>query len=295
MIPPPATIDPLAPLPGPSAARSSRAAQIWSVLIIAVTLAVYLWVGRSSFEGWPRLPPRGHHETDHFNLLSHGFIQGHLYADLAVPPAILHAPNPYDPKLREVTPVLHDASYYRGRYYLYFGPAPIVTLFVPFALLTGRDLPLPVAVWIFSIAGYGALVGIFFFVQRRHFPAASPATIAAALLALGMGDMLLPVLRRSHIWELSLAAGFCFFAISMLCLVRALYSRRATAWAAAGGLALGLAVASRPTYLLCCVLFALPLWFRKKRVASETSYGWPALFAAGAICAVIGLALRRSA
>lgn len=271
--------------------RPSHATRIWSALIIAATLAAYLWVGRSAGDGWPRLRPPGEHETDHFNLLSHGFMQGHLYVDLAVPPEIVRAPNPYDPALSQITPVLHDASYYRGHYYLYFGPAPVITLFVPFTLLTGRDLPLPVGVWIFSIVGYGALVGIFFFVQRRHFPAAGTPAIIAALLALGSGSMLLTVFRRSHIWELSVAAGYCFFTISLLCLVRALYSRRATTWAAAGGLALGLAVASRPTYLLCSVLFVLPLWFRKQKRADASGYGWPALLASGMICGAIGLAL----
>lgn len=277
--------------PSIPAARPSCVTRICSALVVIATIALYLWIGQSSSSTWPKLRPRGDHEGDHFNILSHGFLKGHLYVDLAVPPAILNAPNPYDPALRQTTEVLHDGSYYRGHYYLYFGPAPVVTLLVPFTLLTGRDLPLPDAVWIFSIGGYFALIGIFFFVQRRHFPAASTLAVVAALIALGTGNMLLTLLRRSHIWEFSLAAGFCFFTVSLWCLVRALYSRRATAWAAAGGLALGLAIASRPTYLLCCALFALPLWLRKKNPRVAAHYGWPALFAAGAICAAIGLAL----
>ena len=270
---------------------TSRAAWIWSALIIVATVAVYLWVGQSSFDRFPRVRAPGFHETDHFNLLSRGFIKGHLYLDLEVPPEIVRAANPYDPALRERISVLHDASYYRGHYYIYFGPAPVVTLLLPFTLATGRELPLPMATWIFSIAGYLALIAIFFFVQRRHFPGASTSAIAAALLSLGAGNMLLPVLRRSHIWELPIAAGFCFFTICLLCLVRSLYSRRATVWAAAGGLALGLAVASRPTYLLSSVLFVLPLIWQKKKAEAGNFYRWPALLAAGAGCAAIGLAL----
>ncbi|MEN9633125.1 MAG: hypothetical protein RL077_1529 [Verrucomicrobiota bacterium] len=281
------------PAGGPLAAgkRPSLAVAMASALTILATIALYLWVGQSNGGGWPQLRPPGEHETDHFNILSHGFLKGHLYVDLAVPPAIVNAPNPYDPALRQITSVLHDASYFKGHYYLYFGPAPVLTLFAPFALITGRDLPLPCAVWFFSVVGYLALVGIFFFGQRRHFPAASALAIVAALIALGTGNMLLTLLRRSNIWELSLAAGFCYFTISLFCLVRALASPRATAWAAAGALALGLAIASRPTYLLGCALFALPLWFRKRNPQVATHYGWPALFVAGSICAMIGLAL----
>ncbi|MGH7943455.1 MAG: hypothetical protein ACREF9_00370, partial [Opitutaceae bacterium] len=254
-------------------ARGNTARRVGIALIVVATLTYYFWTASIASGG---VSPIHGEETDHFNLLSRGFKKGHLYLDGEVPPEIVNAPNPYDPKLRgEKVQVLHDASYYRGKYYLYFGPAPVVTLFLPFSIIIGRDLPLPHAVWFFSSIGYLALAGIFLTLQKRHYPGASLWTITAGLIALGGASMVVALLRRANVWEASAASGFGYFSASLYCLVRALHSTRSTAWAAAGGLALGLAVASRPPYIICSVLFALPLLFRPPKPERKTRYGWP--------------------
>jgi hypothetical protein len=260
-------------------ARGNVARQVSIAVVVVATLAYYFWTASIPSGG---VSPIHGRESDHFNLLSRGFKNGHLYLDREVPPEIINAPNPYDPRLREKVPVLHDASYFRGKYYLYFGPAPVVTLFLPFNLITGRDLPLSHAVWFFSSLGYLALIGIFLTLQRHHYPGASLCTIIAGLIALGGASMVVALLRRASVWETSAAAGFCYFSFSLYCLVRALHSRRATAWAIGGGLALGLAVASRPSYIICSILFALPLLFRAPKSERGTSYSWPALLGAAA-------------
>src|SRR5687768_12582189 len=174
----PATSNP----PAPATASGVALRRIWIALIVLATLAYYFWTATLSCGG---APPIHGEETDHFNLLSRGFKKGHLYLDGEVPEALVNAANPYDPKLRENVRVLHDASYYRGKYYIYFGPAPVVTLLLPFSLLTGRDLPLNYAVWFYCSIGYLALAGSFLFLRRRHYPGTSLWTITASLIALG--------------------------------------------------------------------------------------------------------------
>jgi hypothetical protein len=49
-------------------------------------------------------------------------------------PEISALPDPYD-SVANGPYRLHDASFYKGRYYLYFGPVPAVVLFLPFSLL----------------------------------------------------------------------------------------------------------------------------------------------------------------
>jgi hypothetical protein len=123
------------------------------VLIVLATIAYYFWTAVCSFDEVPGIPPRGIPETDHFNLLSRGFLNGHLHLGDA-PRALVEATNPYDPASRGPMELLHDASYYRGKYYIYFGPAPVVSLLQPFTVLTGRDLPLPYAVWLYCSGAY---------------------------------------------------------------------------------------------------------------------------------------------
>jgi hypothetical protein len=274
-------------------------------LIVIATITYYFWTAMLAAGGPPRIHGR---ESDHFNRLSRGFKNGHLHLDGEVPAALLNTPNPYDPTARGNMAVLHDASYFRGRYYIYFGPAPVVTLLLPFNLITGRDLPLPYAVWFFCSAGYLALASTFLFLQRRYFPRARLWTVMASLVALGDASMVVALLRRPYIWELPAASGFCFFAVSLWCLIRALHSPRAIAWAASGGLALGAAVAARPTYLLCSVMFVVPVVVHVIRrtqrfprafinecspeaVPPTSGYDWRAILAAALGCGIPVLAL----
>lgn len=260
---------------------------LWLAAVVAAVLGYFFWTAAVSFDAFPRLRPPGHPETDHFNLLAQGFRQGHLHLAGEVPPALVAAPNPYDPRLRPPgVEVLHDASFYRGKYYIYFGPAPVVTLFLPWSVLVGRDLPVAWAVLLYCSLGFVALAVALLLVRRRHFPAAGLAAQTAALLALGGAGMIAALLRRPHIWEVSGSAGFAFFSGALLCLVLALGSRRPAVWTLAGGLLLGLAVGSRPTYLVCSPVFALPLLWRERG-----AYGWRALFAAAAGCTALVLAL----
>lgn len=274
------------PARGSRLGRAMRRAAI-SIIVLA-TIAYYFWTAMLAPGGMPRIHGE---ESDHFNLLSRGFKKGHLYLDSEVPGALLNARNPYDPASRGDVQVLHDASFYRGKYYIYFGPAPVVTLLLPFSIVTGRDLPLPYAVWFFSSLGYLALVGVFLFLQQRHYPRAGMISVLAGLLALGGANMLVALLRRSHIWELPASCGLCFFALSLWCLVRALHSPRAARWAIAGGLALGLAVAARPTYLVCSMMFAAPLLLRGRAVSRNAGYNWRALAGAAAGCGLVLVAL----
>lgn len=263
------------------------------VTLVLATLAYFFWTTVLSFDEVPRINGKTHRETDHYNLLARGFLKGHLHLDAEPPAALLAAPNPYDPKSRGPVEVLHDASLYRGKYYIYFGPAPVVTLFAPFTLLTGRDLPIPYGVLFFASVAYLALAATFLFLQRRHFPAASLWSIVAGLIALGGASMLVALLRRPHIWEIAGATGLAYFALALYCLVRAIHSPRPIRWTAFGGLALGLAIAARPTWIVCSPVFALPLLVRPPahRRTEPDPYGWRALLAAAGTCTLIVLGL----
>ncbi len=253
-----------------------------------LTLAGFWWIDLS---GLSRVPVIHGRQTDYFNELAHGFRRGHLYLDHDVPPTLVHAVDPYDPAKRPDTVVLYDASYYRGHYYIYFGAAPVVTLLLPFALLTGSDLPLPYAIWFFCSVGYLALLALLLHLWRQYFPRAGPLTVWAGLIAVSGATLLGGLLRRPSIWEMAIASGFAFFSLALLCLIRALASLRPLRWAVAGGLALGLAAASRPNYALGAVLFILPLVWRRSGPAGGRSYGWREVWAAGIPCAAIGAIL----
>ncbi|MFM7752248.1 MAG: hypothetical protein ACKPB0_17720, partial [Opitutaceae bacterium] len=263
------------------------------VLVAALCAAVgwfYVWTVRSSGDPWKF----GLEQRDYYNLLIDGWLDGQLHLKVEVPKALLKIKDPYDPTQRPPGLALHDASFFEGKYYLYFGAAPVVTLMLPFRLWSGIDLPLAVAVLIFVYGGFLVSVALFLDVRRRYFPQAGAWIVGPAVLALGLAGLGPVLLRRPHMWELPIGAGSCFALLALYCvwrslhparpvLVRALRRRsgdpqgvgslgpadlRSRAWWFAGaGLCLGLAIASRPTYLIAGPMLAVPLlvWWRERR------------------------------
>jgi hypothetical protein len=237
-------------------------ARVETVVIGAALLAIVL------FYTWTVLSTNHYNlkisgpQYDYYNLLAAGMRERHLHMKVDVPQEILEAENPYDPATRPAKGALHDASYYKGRYYLYFGVTPVLLLFLPFSLLVGHDLPQAAGNLLFACGGFVIASSIFLAVRRRYFPEAGMICAVLGVLALGLASMVPAVLRRSSIWELPIATGYCFAMALIGCLYLALHRRSAARWMALAGLSLGLAVGARPTYIVASLAFLAPMtWF----------------------------------
>ena len=240
-------------IPSESSSRSALAAGILLFLAIA-------W-----FYTWTAFPEGGFLRTsatsgDYYNLLVDGFRKGQLSLDHAVPAGLLSARDPYDPAVAD-TYGLHDASYYKGAFYLYFGVSPAVTLFWPFRALTGRYLSEAQAVVLFSEMGFAASLFLLLQLKGRYFPGAEFAATVAGAVALGLATMVPGgVLRRPGVWEVPIAAGYAYFFISLLCLFQALHSRNRIRWTVAASVAYGLTVGARPDYAFGAAALLVPAW-----------------------------------
>ena len=85
------------------------------------------------------------------------FFKGQLYLDFAPDQRILALENPYDPAARAETGAWYpwDRALFDGKYYSYFGIAPLLTVYFPYFALTGV-LPAPQTVC-FLLAAVGAV------------------------------------------------------------------------------------------------------------------------------------------
>ncbi len=110
----------------------------------------------------------------YYNLLVQGFRDGHLSLKKEVPTGFARLANPYDPEANRVyrgLPYgLSDLSYYKGRFYLYFGVTPALILFWPFVALTGHYLFYRVAVTVFCAVGVAVSLGLLRTLWRRYLP-----------------------------------------------------------------------------------------------------------------------------
>ncbi len=65
------------------------------------------------------------------------FLKGQLHFDVPVSPELAALENPYSPDARDGIHYLYDRAFFDGKYYSYFGIAPILTVYYPFYLLAG--------------------------------------------------------------------------------------------------------------------------------------------------------------
>jgi len=249
---------------GPNPAGTTPASR-WSESLLlgavcAVVIALLAWMAGAHGAEFDS-PPAA---SEHYNLLVDGFRAGQLSLKRDLPPGLAQLPDPYDPVANQPfrsPPIgLHDASYYHGRLYLYFGPTPAVLLMWPWVVLTGHHLPERGAVVIFCALGFLAAAGLLRAVWRRYFPEVSVAAVAAGCLALGLATVLPVMLQRPSFYEVPVS---CAYALTMLALAgvwRALHApRRAAWWLAAASLAYGLALGARPSVLFGAVILLAPL------------------------------------
>ncbi|MDO8541973.1 MAG: hypothetical protein Q7S40_16165 [Opitutaceae bacterium] len=220
---------------------------------LAITVWFYTWTVavNNGFEDWG--------DTDYYRLLVRGWKKGQLHLDKDPRPELLALADPYDP-FQNAEHKLGDATLYRGRYYIYFGAAPALTLMLPYALVTGREMTMGAATLVFSTVAFLTASGLWLALRRRYFPGSMIAMAPLGVLAIGFGTHLLTLAQRPMFWELAIAGGIAFSMLAVAAAYCAIHGRRPLAAMAAAGLCLGLAVGSRPTCLVAAPLLLAPLW-----------------------------------
>ena len=234
-----------------AAADDERASDSWLRLaVLIVFLAGSAFIAWTALGKWA-LPDFNIKADDYYNLLVSGFRKGTLAMDVTVPDVMKNAANPWNPATRPNVGYLHDASFYGGRYYLYFGVVPAVVLFWPFRVLTGLSLPFPLATILFLIGAFLASSWLWLRLVKERYPRAGLLTKLGGIVALGLCGGQLSLARRPSIWEMPISGGYFFVTVMILAAYLSLTGVRPRRWLALCGLALGLAVGCRPTLAFC--------------------------------------------
>jgi tetratricopeptide (TPR) repeat protein len=199
--------------------------------------------------------------------LVQGFRAGQLNLKQDVPPGFRQLTDPYDPAAnspyREAPYKFHDLTYYKGHLYLYFGVAPAVILFWPFAALTGHYLLHREAVLIFCTIGFLVSTGLLRALWRRYFAEVSVWVMAACVVALGLANGVPALLSWAGVYEVPISCGYMLTMLALAAIWKALHEPERTCWwLAAASAAYGLAVASRPSFLFGAVILLVPVAYR---------------------------------
>ena len=184
-----------------------------------------------------------------YALLAESFTHGRLDLLLDPPLQLATIENPYDPAARAGMDVSTDATYFRGRYYVYWGPAPAALLAFWKAIFQGAlgdgAIAFAAAVATFLLAALSLLR-----LRTLYFPSLPAWLVAVSVAAVGMAHPVLWNLSFPAIYEAAIGAGQAFLFAGLYLSVPVMggsaASRRTMALI---GTFWGLAIASRLTLI----------------------------------------------
>ncbi|MDE6775773.1 MAG: hypothetical protein K2J37_05710 [Ruminococcus sp.] len=177
---------------------------------------------------------------------------------------LLAMENPYDAGSRyyNETDCLWDHSFYNGRYYSYYGIAPLI-FFLPYHLISGYFFPSDIAVMLFSAAGLIFLSMVYSAVVRKFLGGISTGMYISGLVVILASCGIWFSAGRPMFYEIAVSSGFMTGTAGVYFLITSgiistdrepvKYFRTVLS-----SLLLGLSVMCRPTlalYALCGCIF----------------------------------------
>lgn len=193
---------------------------------------------------------------DPFALTLDAFEKGQVYLDLEVDEGLKDLTNVYDQGERNNSQTFSywDLAYYNGKYYSYFGVAPVLTFYYPYYLVTGKIPTLAMANNLYAVLGI--LFMCLAILAALKLLKIKPNLILLLLMlptsAACMGFWTLA--NEIDRYTLPTVSGLCFL---MICLYTGMTACTVTkkklkpVLLIISGAALALSVASRPTVALC--------------------------------------------
>ncbi len=207
------------------------------------------------------------------------FEKGQLSLDLDVNPELTNLSNPYDKGERDKNQISYhfDRAFYNGKYYSYFGLAPLFMVYYPIYWLTGM---LPTTAFAGTLLAGFAILCIFAAIQglrRLYAPRVNLLLyLVGEIAVLGGSFLWLLQASASSFYYLPLLASFgwlaAFAAFACYGTLAEKQGRRILLFALCGWSVVML-VLSRPNAVLLAIAFVAPLFlqilFDKKRPAKQ--------------------------
>lgn len=211
-----------------------------------------------------------------YDQLADGFRSGHLYLPRGPDPYLVAQSNPYDPAFMRWWNL--DATYYKGRYYIYWGPFPAIIQAI------GKNL-----LGITRIIGDQYLVFLFFSVMmivsallirrmaHRLATGIPPWLIALCVLGVGLANPVTYLLASAGVYQAAIAGSQAFLFLGIVFAFDAVWESRHSqrradllvvagiAWSMAIGCRISVSLAIAPIILftiLCTAATETKRWSR---------------------------------
>lgn len=135
---------------------------------------------------------------------------------------MLNLENPYDLSERSAAGVSYpwDHLLFEGKYYSYYGIGTVLTLFLPYHMITGKYFPSLWATFIYSIIGIVFLSLAYCAFMRRLFPKIPNGTAISGLVIVQAASFVWYCITIGNFYELAQVSGFAFLIAGMYFLLR---------------------------------------------------------------------------
>ena len=155
------------------------------------------------------------------------FLKGQLHLDIQPSAELLALENPYTPDNRAEIDFVYDRAFFNGKYYSYFGIAPIIVYYYPYYLLKG-EIPVDS-----SVMGFFSLITAIFLplavVEWNRFRRAGMRPWFSCVVAVGayFASCALIIQRgRAAFYYVASAAAMAFVSAYLFWLIKALGSKK---------------------------------------------------------------------
>jgi hypothetical protein len=262
--------------------------------ILLVSLLFYTWTGTTETAN-PFATGYLAKREDPYNQLTDAFLRGHLSLTERPPAGLISLKDPYDSAQNGYwSGLYHDLVLYKDRFYLTWGPTPVVTLLLPWRILHVGVMPVNVGVIIYCWLGLLFSIALLCLLVDRYLPRTSRWQLGMGAAALALGNVAPFLLRRPDVYELAISSGYCFMMSGAYLLASGGLDAPRRRWKLAlGSLSIGLAFGGRPDLVFGGLLLVALLAYvvRKERVSGRADILRWAAPILGPCAAVVALVL----
>lgn len=185
---------------------------------------------------------------------------------------LLELENPYDWSQRTQAGVDYawDHLLYEGKYYSYYGIAPVVTLFLPYHLITDYYFPSVWAVWLFGAVGILFLSKFYLIFLSKFFPKIRSSIALTGLFMLQLVTGVWFCFSNPNFYEIAQTSGFACVAAGAFFLISSnvVGDGKIKNWRLAlSAVFLSLGVLCRPTLAVYCIAALIFIYagYKKKK------------------------------
>ncbi len=204
-----------------------------------------------------------------YQYLAEAFLNGQFSFKILPPPELLKIKDPYNYQQNHLIKFsdgqllhdkLHDVSLYKGKFYIYFGPLPVMMIYIPCKLLTGYYPSDCFVVFLFLSLGFFICYSLMIKIKNDHFPLVSESQMVLAGLLLGFANNAPFLLIRPMVYEVAIASGFFILSLAIIFLYQIFHENFSTKNVFFFSFFLVLSIAARPNFALLYILI-IPLLF----------------------------------